>query len=282
MKFKNVVQDNNGVSPVIGIILILSIVTVSIAIIYSSGVPFIDSAKQNTQLVSTTNSFIVLQNDILEVTNGPVTGIGTGRITKMDLGGGSLSVEPNETKIQINFTSKSISKSIIVYPGTISYIYKGREVYYENGAVFSKYTTSSFMEAEPRIYASNLGSGNIGLMIHIINITGSNTSIGSTNSGKIRTLMESEVQGSNSWGNSWYVDRVTITITSQNNDSWSRYFKETLTNADPSGSSLFIINNFGENTEKIIIIGSGSRNPEDIPRDIYLSIYETKIEINAE
>lgn len=273
MEFKNVVQDNNGVSPVIGIILILSIVTVSIAIIYSSGVPFIDSAKQNTQLVSTTNSFIVLQNDILEVTNGPVTGIGTGRITKMDLGGGSLSVEPNETKIQIDFASESK----IVYPGTISYMYKGREVYYENGAVFSKYTTSSFMEAEPRIYASNLGSGNIGLMIHIINITGSNTSIGSINSGKIRTLMESEVQG-----NSWYVDKVTITITSQNNDSWSRYFKETLTNADPSGSSLFSIKNSGENTEEIIIIGYNSRNPGDIPRDIYLSIYETKIEINAE
>jgi hypothetical protein len=271
MKFKNVVQDNSGVSPVIGIILILSIVTVSIAIIYSSGVPFIDSAKQNTQLVSTTNSFTVLQNDILEVTNGPVTGIGTGRITKMDLGGGSLSVEPNETKIQIDFASESK----IVYPGTISYMYKGREVYYENGAVFSKYTTSSFMEAEPRIYASNLGSGNIGLMIHIINITGSNTSIGSINSGKIRTLMEyddkkTEVRGS------WYVDNVTITITSQNNDSWSRYFNETLTNADPSGRSQFSINNFGKNTEKIIIIGS--RNPGDI----YLSIYETKIEINAE
>ena len=264
MKLKNVVQDNSGVSPVIGIILILSIVTVSIAIIYSSGVPFIDSAKQNTQLVSTTNSFIVLQNDILEVTNGPVTGIGTGRITKMDLGGGSLSVEPNETKIQIDFASEPK----IVYPGTISYIYKGREVYYENGAVFSNYLTSSFMEAEPKIYATNLGSGNIGLMIHIINITGSNTSMGSTNTGKIRTLL-----AENGKGSSRYVDNVTITITSQNNDSWGRYFNETLTNAKASD---FSIDYLGENTEQIIINGSNN------PGDIYLSIYETEIEINAE
>jgi hypothetical protein len=272
MKFKNVVQDNSGVSPVIGIILILSIVTVSIAIIYSSGVPFIDSAKQNTQLVSTTNSFTVLQNDILEVTNGPVTGIGTGRITKMDLGGGSLSVEPNETKIQIDYSTESI----IVYPGTISYEYKGREVYYENGAVFSKYTTSSFMEAEPRIYASNLGSGNIGLMIHIINITGSNTSIGSTNSGKIRTLLSSDGQNYHPIYLAIYVDNVTITITSQNNDSWGSYFNETLTRAGLSGTTQFSIVDLGENREKIIIYGS--RNPGDI----YLSIYETQIEINAE
>ena len=109
MKLKNVVQDNNGVSPVIGIILILSIVTVSIAIIYTSGVPFIDSAKQNTQFTSARNSFTVLHNDILEVANGPVTGAGTGRITKINLGSGVISVEPNETKMVIEYTKLGLS-----------------------------------------------------------------------------------------------------------------------------------------------------------------------------
>jgi len=270
MKLKNVVQDNNGVSPVIGIILILSIVTVSIAIIYTSGVPFIDSAKQNTQFTSARNSFTVLHNDILEVANGPVSGAGTGRITKINLGSGAISVEPNETKMIIDYTMGTDNFNKTAIPGTIIYENKGGKVIYENGAVFSNYISSSYIEVEPKIYATNLGPNSIGLMIHIINLTGSNTSVGSTNTGKIRTQLTTNVLG-----NSYYVDDVTITITSQNNDSWARYFNETLTSANLQNDQ-FNITNVPDNTVEIKIDGSGSSE------DIYLSIYETMIKSNAE
>ena len=257
--YKNLLEDRRGVSPVVGMILILSIVMVSVGIIYTTGIPFIDSIKYATQVSNAKNSFSVLQNDVLEIINGPVTGVGMGRITKVDMGGGSIFVEPNNTEIQINYTGSS--NPVTAVPGTITYEYKSRGVVFENGAVFSKYTTSSFMEMEPLIYASDLGSGNIGLMIHIINVTGANSSTGGEGTGKIRTSFEERV---NLY--SGEVGNVNITISSQNNDSWGRYFNDTLSNAGLASSDFSVYQSDG-NVE--IKISSGNY--------IQLSIYETKI-----
>lgn len=262
MNYKNLLGDRSGVSPVIGMILILSIVVVSIGIIYTTGIPFIDSIKYTTQVSNAKNSFSVLQNDVLEIINGPVTGAGMGRITKVKMGGGSIFVEPQNTEIQISYSGSS--NPVTAVPGTISYKYKLRSVVFENGATISKYSTGSFMEIDPLIYASDLGSGNIGLMIHIINVTGANSSIGGEGTGKIRTSFEER-------GNlySGEVNSVNITISSQNDDSWGRYFNDTLLNAGLA-SSDFSVDQSGGNVEiRIYVSGSGNY--------IQLSIYETKI-----
>ena len=264
MNYKNLLGDRSGVSPVIGMILILSIVVVSIGIIYTTGIPFIDSIKYTTQVSNAKNSFSVLQNDVLEIINGPVTGVGMGRITKVKMGGGSIFVEPQNTEIQISYSGSS--NPVTAVPGTISYKYKLRSVVFENGATISKYSTGSFMEIDPLIYASDLGSGNIGLMIHIINVTGENSSIGGEGTGKIRTSFEER-------GNlySGEVNSVNITIFSQNSDSWGRYFNDTLSNAGLNYSSGdFRVDQSNDNV-KIEIDGLTSGNY------IQLSIYETKI-----
>jgi len=257
--YKNLLEDRSGVSPVIGMILILSIVVVSIGIIYTTGIPFIESMKHTTQVSNARNSFSVLQDDVLEIINGPVTGVGMARISKVDMGGGSISVEPQNTKIQINHSDSS--NPVTAIPGTISYKYKSRGVVFENGAIFSRYSTGSFMEIDPMIYASDLGSGNIGLMIHIINFTGANSSIGGEGTGKIRTSF-------NERGNlySGEVNSVNITISSQNNDSWGRYFNDTLSNTGLASSDFTVDQSNGKVEIKI-----SSDNY------IQLSIYETKI-----
>lgn len=262
MNYKNLLEDRSGVSPVIGMILILSIVVVSIGIIYTTGIPFIDSMKHTTQVSNAQNSFSVLQNDVLEIINGPVTGVGMARITKVDMGGGSISVEPQNTKIQIDHSGSS--NPVTAIPGTISYKYKSRGVVFENGAIFSRYSTGSFMEIDPMIYASDLGSGNIGLMIHVINVTGANSSIGGEGTGKIRTSF-------NARGNlySGEVNSVNITISSQNNDSWGRYFNDTLSNTGLASSDFSVYQSGGNVEIEIDVSGSGNY--------IQLSIYETKI-----
>ena len=261
VNYRNLLADRSGVSPVVGMILILSIVIVSVGIIYTTGIPFIDSIKYNTQVSNARNSFSVLQNDILEIINGPVTGAGMGRITKVEMGGGSIFIEPGNTKIQINYTGSS--DPVTAVPGTITYKYRSRAMVFENGGVFSNYATGSFMEFEPLIYASDLGSGNIVLMIHIINVTGANSSTGGEGTGKIRTSFEDRV---NLYSGD--VDCVNITISSQNNDSWGRYFNYTLSNAglDYSSGDFTIDQSSGKVEIKI----SGGNY-------IHLSIYETKI-----
>jgi len=262
MNYKNLLKDRSGVSPVIGMILILSIVVVSIGIIYTTGIPFIDSIKYTTQVSNAKNSFSVLQNDVLEIINGPVTGAGMGRITKVKMGGGSIFVEPQNTEIQISYSGSS--NPVTAVPGSISYKYKSRSVVFENGATISKYSTGSFMEIDPLIYASDLGSGNIGLMIHIINVTGANSSIGGEGTGKIRTSFE---ERSNLY--SGEVNSVNITISSQNDDSWGRYFNDTLLNAGLASSDFSVDQSDGNVEIEIDVSGSGNY--------IQLSIYETKI-----
>jgi FlaG/FlaF family flagellin (archaellin) len=264
IKYKNLLEDRSGVSPVIGMILILSIVVISVGIIYTTGIPFIDSIKYNTQVFNAQNSFSVLQNDVLEIINGPVTGVGMGRITKVEMGGGSIFVEPNNTEIQINYTGSS--NPVTAVPGTITYNYRSRSVIFENGGVFTKYTTSSFMEIDPMIFVTDLGSGNIGLMIHIINVTGPNSSIGGEGTGKIRTSFE---ERTNLY--SGEVNSVNIKISTQNSDSWGRYFNDTLSNAGLDHSSGdFRVNQSSSNVEIGIDVSSGGNY-------IQLSIYETKI-----
>lgn len=264
---QNLHRNCDGVSPVVGMILILSIVVVSVGIIYASGVPFLDSVKHSTQMENAGKSFIVLNNDIREIVNGPVVAVGMGRVTKVEMGGGTLIVEPNNTKIQINYSS---SGNYTAIPGTITFAHRGRSMVYENGGVFSKYNTNSVMEIEPLLYATDLGSDNIAMMVHVVNITGSNSSYGGTGTGQIKTSLtdvgESKFSGD--------VNNLTITVFSQNNDSWGLYFNETLSNAGLEYGTNYQTT-YADEKVSVKISGVGGNGY------IRLSIYESEIQAIA-
>ena len=253
--------NDSGVSPVIGMILILAIVTVSIGIIYTAGIPMIDNAKLSTHQQNIHNSFSVLHGDIEEVVRGPITGAGTARTTTIPMDGGTLAVIPNNTRIEVSYndgTTNTLSWS----PGMTSYEYKNMIMVYENGAVFTTYSTGSIMEQEPLIYAGNLSGSNVGLMIHVINITGANTSTSGKGKGNVRT---SAVDDGVSKIYSGKVDTIYINITSRNYQAWDRYLNKTVSNAGASYSS-------------IIIPDTDTVNAKITHPSIILSIHETKIE----
>lgn len=257
---RNFIDNNSGVSPVIGMILILAIVTVSIGIIYTAGIPMIDNAKFNTHVQIAQNSFSVLHNDIEEVTRSPITGVGTVRTTSISMDGGSLAVMPDSTRIDVSYNGGTATFSWV--PGIISYEYKGTSVIYENGAVFTKYPSSSVMEMEPLIYAVNMSGNDVGIMMHIINISSINSSTGGTGTGKIKTSMADDGFNNIFTGN---VTSVAINITSQNYEAWERYFNKTLSYTGATYSSTFPSND----KVNILINNSGS--------GIRLSIHETDI-----
>jgi hypothetical protein len=256
---KNFIDNNSGVSPVVGMILILAIVTVSIGIIYTAGIPMIDNAKLNTHIQIAQNSFGVLHNDIEEVTRSPITGVGTVRTTSISMNGGSLAVMPYSTKIDVSYNGGPAFSWV---PGIISYEYKGTSVIYENGAVFTKYPSSSVMKMEPLLYAVNMSGNDVGIMMHIINISSINSSIGGTGTGKIKTSMADDGFNNIFTGN---VTSVAINITSQNYEAWERYFNKTISYTGATYSSTFQSND----TVNIFINNSGP--------GIKLSIHETDI-----
>jgi hypothetical protein len=256
---RNFIDNNSGVSPVVGMILILGIVIVSIGIIYTSGIPMIDNAKLNTHIQIAQNSFSVLHNDIEEVARSQITGVGTVRTTSISMDGGSLAVIPDCTRINVSYNGGNTPYSWV--PGTISYEYRGRSVIYENGAVFTKYPSFSVMEMEPLIYAVNMSGNKVGIMIHIINISSIDSSIGGKGTGKIKTSMADDGFNNIFTGD---VTIVAINITSQNYEAWGRYFNNTLSHTGATYSSTQ-----SNDTVNILINSSSS--------GIKLSIHETDI-----
>ena len=256
--------NDSGVSPVIGMILILAIVTVSIGIIYTAGIPMIDNAKLSTHQQNIHNSFSVLHGDIEEVVRGPITGAGTARTTTIPMDGGTLAVIPDNTRIEVSYndvTTNTLSWS----PGTTSYEYKNRIVAYENGAVFTTYPTGSIMEQEPLIYAGNLSGSNVGLMIHVINITGANTSTSGKGKGNVRTSAVDDGVSKIDLGEVNSISTIYINITSRNYQAWDRYLNKTVSNAGALYSST-------------IIPDTDTVNATIEHSSIILSIHETKIE----
>ncbi|MDW7775189.1 MAG: hypothetical protein SCH39_02495 [Methanosarcinales archaeon] len=254
--------NDSGASPVIGMILILAIVTVSIGIIYTAGIPMIENAKLRAHQQNIQNSFSVLHGDIEEVVRGPITGAGTARTTTISMDGGTLAVLPNNTRIEVSYndgTTTTLSWS----PGTTGYEYKNRIVVYENGAVFTTYPDGSIMEQEPLIYAGKLRRSNVGVMIHVINISGTNTSASGKGKGQVRTFASGNGISKIFSGE---VNSIYINITSQNYDAWDKYLRTTFMNSGATYSSTFP----SDNTVAAIITNPGF--------SLSLSIHETKIE----
>lgn len=254
--------NESGASPVIGMILILAIVTVSIGIIYTAGIPMIENAKLRTHQQNIQNSFSVLHSDIEEVVRGPVTGAGTARTTTISMDGGTLAVLPDNTRIEVSYndgTTTTLSWS----PGTTMYEYRDRIVAYENGAVFTTYPDGSIMELEPLIYAGTLRGSNIGVMIHVVNISGANTSASGKGKGQVRTYASGDGVSKIFSGD---VNNISINIISQNYEAWDRYLRSTFVNSGATYTSTFP----SDDTVLAVITNPGS--------GITLSIHETKIE----
>lgn len=277
MKCKNILANNDAVSPVIGFILIMSIVTVSIGIIYTTGIPMLDSARLDTHMKNIQGGFSVIHDDIQEVARGPVTGAGTARTSRIDMAGGGLFVEPNSSSMTVTYTEGTLTTTKNLLPGIIYYKFLDRSVVYEYGAVFSKYESSSVMEIEPMIYAVNLGSNRMSLMIHIINLTGKNSSIGGTGVGKIRSSVTNEGPIRLYEGE---VKAVSITMTSQNYDAWARYFSNSISSAglNINNANQYAVTYPANGVVKIDIKGPGG----SAVTDIRLLVFETKIQSTAE
>lgn len=116
------------------------------------------------------------------------------------------------------------------------------------------------------MYAGKLSesNSNVGVMIHVINITGANTSTSGKGKGNVRT---SAVDDGISKIYSKEVNNISINITSKNYQAWDRYLNKTVSNAGASYSSTIFP---ATDTVEAEITNPGF--------SLGLSIHETKIE----
>jgi len=263
-------NSEEGVSPVVGMLLILTIIILSITVICVGGLPLINAARESAHLQGMRNSFDVLHADIEEVVRGPIVGVGPARITRMNIGGGALSVNSATGLVQISNESGRI---------LIKYEYAEQTIAYENGATFSKYRSGAVMDSAPLMYVQRADGDNITVMIHVINITGTNSSVGGKGFARVLTHyvgFDSKVDAATEPN----AQNVTMTIQSEYYEAWGKYFERELerTNTTLGGALDYDVNISPPNTTIITIDGI---NP-DGANDIYLCVHETQISAQVE
>ncbi|MDI6888955.1 MAG: hypothetical protein QMC78_04610 [Methanocellales archaeon] len=266
-------NSEEGVSPVVGMLLILTIIILSITVICVGGLPLINAARESAHLQGMRNVFNVLHADIEEVVRGPVTGVGPARITRMNIGGGALSVDSNP--IIGRFTVNNGTSVLDVNPGTITYEYAEQTIAYENGATFSQYQSGSVMDCTPLIYTQKADGDNITVMIHVINIIGTDSSVGGEGFARVLTNhTEFNPMVSTTVPNANYVN---ITIQSEYYDAWSDYFIRELERIDKYDDLNMVTEDSNTKTVTVTI-----RNTGPGITDIYLCVYETRISAQVE
>jgi len=266
-------NSEEGVSPVVGMLLILSIIILSITVISVGGLPLINAARESAHLQGMRNSFDVLHADIEEVVRGPIAGVGPARITRMNIGGGALSVVANPTTT--GFVVNNGTDILDVNPGTITYEYAEQTIAYENGATFSQYQSGSVMDCAPLIYIQKADGDNITVMIHVVNITGTDSSVGGKGFAKVLTTYGTFIPHAPA-GTNPNARTVTITIQSEYYDAWGKYFRQELERVGLQEGTNYSITQSG--AKEIVV----TINNDPIATDIYLCVHETQISAQVE
>ncbi len=154
---------------VIGHILILFITILGISMIALYGVPAIYSLEDMANVKNAEQAFTVLDSRASRVTLGesPL------QVTNINLGGGTLTVEPNSTRNPSYMVVNSSSFNLTIPMGRIKYTLGDRVVAYEGGGVWAQYPGGgTVMLSPPEIHFNGWT-----LTLPVINING-NASVG--------------------------------------------------------------------------------------------------------
>ena len=152
----------------IGHVIILGITIIGISMITLYGVPSIYSLEDMANLKNVEQAFTVMDSSASRA----ILGESPQQIANINLGGGSLTVEPNSPGSPSYIAVNSSSFNIIIPMGKVKYQLGDRIVAYEGGGLWSKYPSGSVMLSPPEFQFNG-----VMLMLPVIDISG-NASVG--------------------------------------------------------------------------------------------------------
>ncbi len=165
----NLLSSETAASEVIGHLLILFITILGVGMIALYGVPAIYSLEDMANSKNSEQAFTVLDSRASRVTLGesPL------QITNINLGGGTMTVEPNSTSNPSYMVVNSSSFNVTIPMGRVKYTLGDRTVAYEGGGVWAQYPGGgTVMLSPPEIHFNGWT-----LTLPVINIYG-NSSVG--------------------------------------------------------------------------------------------------------
>jgi hypothetical protein len=259
----HIIRSNKAVSSVLGMVLILGTVVTAVGLIYTFGMPKIESAKESAQMENMRSNFLVLQTDIKDIVQSP----STGRVTKMHLETGSM---------YLHGENDSVNSST----GYLEYNAKGKIIAYENGAVFAKYPRQEYAEVvgDPIMYVdldTSTDPDFTNVYIHCIKLTG-NKSIAGT--GPVTFALD-QVNHTKAYENT-PMTNVTFNINSTFYRGWYDYFERILTDAGlDEGAAGAADYNITTQNETVIVFIDG-KNHTVAEHDVLLYAVETEVSVS--
>jgi hypothetical protein len=214
---------------VIGHILILFITILGISMIALYGVPAIYSLEDMANVKNVEQAFTVLDSRASRVTLGesPL------QLTNINLGGGTLTVEPNSTSNPSYMVIKDLNNTftVTIPMGKIKYQLGDRTVAYEGGGVWAQYAGGgAVMLSPPEAHFNGYT-----LTLPVINIYG-NSSVGGKGTGVVSfkknvtlvrypntTCAEADCKNRTNPVNYTGTGKVFVNITSDYYDAWADY-----------------------------------------------------------
>lgn len=239
IKIKN---NKQGVSSVIGALIILTAVVLVIAIIYSSYVPAWIKDKEVSHMKRVSNDFTELKETInLQILRNSSSTV----YSSIELSGEPLLFLQTAQKsgelhftLENSFNIKNTNSSInITSKGSIQYstsatYYALQDFIYENGAVLVSQSLGEVVKENMQFSAVN--NSGISVSINLISFVGDEGSVSGTGSKEIGTTLKGTFD--NSYRN--LNDNITITINSDFTTAWTNFFDKKLSSLNTTDYSI--------------------------------------------
>jgi hypothetical protein len=215
-------SSETAASEVIGHLLILFITILGVGMIALYGVPAIYSLEDMANSKNTEQAFTVLDSRASRVTLGesPL------QITNINLGGGTMTVEPNSPSNPSYMVVNSSSFNVTIPMGRVKYTLGDRIVAYEGGGVWAQYPGGgTVMLSPPEIHYNGWT-----LTLPVINVSGS-ASVGGKGTAvvsfkKVATIIQypnASIAGRTNPVNGSDIGKVNVNITSDYYKAWADY-----------------------------------------------------------
>lgn len=225
-------KDKNAVSNVIGALLVITLLTMAIAIVNNSYVPKWTEENEANHFREVQNEFLNLKTTIdLQILKeeknsamfSPIT-LGNNGLIFFDTGKieGTLEINSGISSFNITDVNNSFfmkSSGIVKYKVSSSY-FPAQEFVYENGAVIINQSNSNIMKVSNQFYIDK-SSGTVKLTL--INIAGKEGLAGSE-SQEIKTTLTQLIKTNKTFANK----DIIITINSYYLNSWEKFYNNTL------------------------------------------------------
>lgn len=202
--------DDRAVSEVVGFVLVFSLVTMTIAVVFTAGFGGLQDAQRTEQVNNVERAFDVLDTNVEEVGRQGAPS----RATEMRLSGGQLGFgEPTTITVDVN----DGTEATVVETRPLVYVNGDTEIAYELGAIVRTDDGGSVMLTPP---GHVLNDDRSAIPLLVTTKPSDQTSI----SGHRTVLVRGSHQHTDLLVPST-TDAVTVTVESSRADVWERYFE---------------------------------------------------------